>query len=551
MGRRPSLDLPSLSWVRRVLMALAAVFGLALTLLLVLLAQGRSGAQPAAGARVAAADVALLGEPRLMSATRRSTPGRMWAFRFVASALGSTRAAHVYVGRGAAPRTLTVALYTNRSGRPGRLLAEASLRRPRAGWRTVAFPRRTVTKGRPYWLALLGSGGTGAYRLRTGRRCQSDLSAQTGLRRAPARWRSGRVRGGCAVSAYIAGERSASPPITAPPPGGTPPGGLPPGTGTTPVTIPAGGCFPSPGACGFPDPGAHNVGATSACASLPSSGTITAQTAGQTIANVNVNGRIVVQAPNVTINNVCVSYNAGGQLNTSAIYIEGSASNTLIEHTTVGGANDSTQSTEQALTNASNGSATATADYAYNCGECVWGGPWTVTDSYVITNGMQGTDDHLEDLYCSDESVTMTHDTLLDPADQNSVIFCDTHFGGGGPCDNHITLTNSLLAGGGFVIYTCGNASSAGSSTMNISGNRFARCTTPPFTYNSGTGGTACRGATGSSIGSGADAHGYWPKGGYFGTALATYCPPAAGQTWSGNVWDDNGAAVPCHVGSP
>jgi hypothetical protein len=86
---------------------------------------------------------------------------------------------------------------------------------------------------------------------------------------------------------------------------------------------------------------------------------------------------------------------------------------------------------------------------------------------------------------------------------------------------------------------------------MNISNDRFARCTTPPLKYNSGTGGTACGGATGSSIGSGADAHGYWPKSGYFGTALSSYCPPISGQTWSGNVYDDNGAAVPCHVGSP
>ena len=259
----------------------------------------------------------------------------------------------------------------------------------------------------------------------------------------------------------------------------------------------------------------------------------------------------MVSAPNVTVSNVCVTYNGGGQLNTSALSIQGSASNTVLQDVTVGGTNDSTQSTEQAITNSSNGPATATALYAYNCGECVWGGPWTVNDSYVITNGMQGTDDHLEDVYYSDESISMNHDTLLNPADQNSVTFGDTKFGSGGPCDNHITITNSLLAGGGFVIYTCGNASGVGSSTMNVSNNRFARCTTPPFRYNSGSGGTACQNATGSSIGSGADGHGYWPKSGYYGTLLYSYCPPTSGQAWSGNVYDDNGATVPCHLGSP
>lgn len=510
---------------------LTLVGGLAAAGLLGLLARDPSSAAPAPAAHRVAAHRSLLGQRKVMPATQRRAAGRIFAFRYVARATGNIRAAHVYVARANRARRVVVGLYSNRAGHPRRLLARAALTHPRPGWRTVRLARRRLHQKTTYWLALLGSGGTLAYRVRTGRGCHSEVAAQRDLRRPPARWRVGGARAGCSLSAYLTGSRSAG--------------------AHRPPTIPAGGCFPSPGACGFPDPGAHNVGATSPCSSLPSSGTITARTPGQKIRDVNVKGRIIVQAPNVTINNVCVRYNGGGQLNTSAIHIAGRATGTLVEHTTVRGANNSTESTEQALANVSGGSATAAADYVYNCGECVWGGPWTVTDSYVITNGMRGTDDHLEDLYCSDESVTMIHDTLLNPADQNSVIFCDTHGGGGGPCDNHIVLTNSLLAGGGFVIYTCGNASRAGSSTMRISNDRFARCTTPPFRYNSRTGGTACQGASGSSIGSGSDAHGYWRKGGYFGTALSTYCPPASGQTWSNNVWDDNGAEVPCHVGSP
>jgi hypothetical protein len=529
------------------------VGGLVAAALLGVLARDPSRAAPAPVGHGAAAAVSLLGQHKVMPVTQRRAAGRISAFRFVATASGNARAAHVYVARANRARNIIVGLYSDWAGHPRRLLATAAFAHPRPGWRAAGLARRGLRRGRTYWLAVLGSGGTLVYRTRTGRGCRNELAAQRRLRRPPARWRVGDTKAGCSLSAYITGTRAAGAPgsPTTHPPTTTGSGASPPAAGTGPVTIPAGGCFPSPGACGFPDPAAHNAGATSACSSLPSSGSITARTAGQTIANLNVNGRIIVQAPNVTINNVCVSYDGGGQLNTSAIHIEGGATNTMVEHTTVGGANDSAQSTEQALANVSGGSATAASDYVYNCGECVWGGPWTIADSYVITNGMQGTDDHLEDLYCSDESVAMTHDTLLNPADQNSVIFCDTNGGGGGACRNHITLTNSLLAGGGFVIYTCGNASSVGSSTMNISGNRFARCTTPPFRYNSGTGGTACRGATGSSIGSGADAHGYWPKGGYFGTALYTYCPPASGQTWSGNVWDDTGAEVPCHVGSP
>jgi hypothetical protein len=50
---------------------------------------------------------------------------------------------------------------------------------------------------------------------------------------------------------------------------------------------------------------------------------------------------------------------------------------------------------------------------------------------------------------------------------------------------------------------------------------------------------------TRDSIGSGADSHGYWPDGGYFGVEADVYCT-GAGQTWTGNVWDDNGATGGC-----
>ena len=158
---------------------------------------------------------------------------------------------------------------------------------------------------------------------------------------------------------------------------------------------------------------------------------------------------------------------------------------------------------------------------------------------------MQGTGDHLEGLYMSDSTATLNHDVLLDPDHQNSAVFGDANWGSGGPCANHWTITNSLLAGGGFVIYTCGNASSVGSSTMNISNNRFARCTTGPINYNSSTGGSACQGSTDRLDRRRRRRHGYWPYGGYFGLDAWTYCTGAS-QTWSDNVWDDNGAPVGC-----
>jgi hypothetical protein len=551
VGGGPTPHRPSAWRARRAATIVAVVAGFAAAVFATL-TQGHTEAQLVPAARAAVAQVRLLGEDRVMRGAQRSRAGHISAFRFRASSSGTVHVAHLYVARSSRARSVIVALYGDHSGHPGRLLVSGMIQHPRFGWRRIRLRATPVRRGAGYWLALLSGGGALVSRVHTGAGCHSLTGAQKDLIRAPASWRTGGTRRSCAVSAFLSGTRA---PSGAPKGGGTgtsTPTGTGTGnrTGTTP-TIPADGCFPSPGACGLPDPNAHNVGATSPCSSLTPSGTVTANRPSQTVSNLNVMGRLIISAPNVTVSNVCVTYNGGGQLNTSALYIDGGAANTVLQHVTVSGANASTQSTEQAITNAGDGSATATAVYAYNCGECVWGGPWTVNDSYVISNGMQGTDDHLEDLYYSDESISMDHDTLLNPASQNSVTFGDAQFGQGGPCDNHITITNSLLAGGGFVIYTCGNASGVGSSTMNISDDRFARCTTPPFRYDSASGGTACQNSSGSSIGSGADTHGYWPKSGYFGTLLYSYCPPTSGQTWSGNVYDDNGAPVPCHLGSP
>jgi hypothetical protein len=326
---------------------------------------------------------------------------------------------------------------------------------------------------------------------------------------------------------------------------------------TTTTTPPATGCFASPKACGLPDPAAAAgtpgaVGPNAACSSLTPSGSVVASTAGATIQNLNITGTLSITAANVTVTNVCVSANGHGNYETSPSAVSITASGAVIQDSQIGFANSTTQSGQQAVY----GQGTLKHDYLLNCGECIWGSPFTVSDSYVNTNAQDysggysggapvGSLDHMEALYCSDGTETLTHDTLLNPQDQTAAIFCDTHYGQGGSCDNHISLTNSLAAGGGFTLYPCGNASSVGSSTMNITGNRFARCITPPLTYNPSTGGTACQGSTGTAAGSGADSSGYWPFGGYFGLDAYIFCT-GTGQTWSGNVWDDNNAGAGC-----
>lgn len=288
-------------------------------------------------------------------------------------------------------------------------------------------------------------------------------------------------------------------------------------------------CFPNPGSCGFPDPGAGNVGVPSNV-NLTASGSITISTPGAVIQGLDITGAVTVAASNVTIKDVRITTSGGN--GATGIFINNGATGTTIEDSTIRGAGtNSPSSIESAVWNHyDNPSTTALRDYFYNCADC-WEGAGTISDSYMIVNG-QFSGAHYEDIYACGTSITANHDTLLNPQPQTATVFGDTICG-----SNNFTVTNSLLAGGGFLLYPAANSSSVGSNTMNVSGNRFARCLTKPV-YDPSSGGTTCAG--------GSDSHGYYPNGGFFETDAYTYCPPTKNQTWTGNVWDDNGATVDC-----
>jgi hypothetical protein len=306
------------------------------------------------------------------------------------------------------------------------------------------------------------------------------------------------------------------------------------------------GCFASPAACGYPDPAKHTAGATSSCSSLRASGSVVTTSDGQTISDLNVSGTITVQNAKVTIKNVCVTTDGGAQLNSAAISLQGTASNTVIDHATIAGADDSSHSVDQAVVNRDGGTATLSHGYLHLCGECIHDS-WTVTDSYVLSDGMQGTTEHIEDVYYDNPGGgTFDHDVLLNPWPQTAVIFGDnTHVGA---CASKLSVTNSLIAGGASSIWTCGGmkSSSVGSSTIKITHNAWARCTTPPYHQDPATGGRTCRGSAGHAVGAGSDSHGYWPLVGYQWPTDIQYCPPTPGQVFTDNWYDDNGASVRC-----
>lgn len=275
-------------------------------------------------------------------------------------------------------------------------------------------------------------------------------------------------------------------------------------TTTTPQTL---HCFASPGKCGYPDPAYGNVGVPPGTTLTPSGGFSTSSN-GQVINALNVTGTIQVNNTGVTIENTRVTSPAGP--GTIAIQIQVDNANLTVKDSTIGGA---TANTATDIGIGYRGGATLLRDYFLNCGECANGTPFTITDSYFAVTSGSISGEHYEDTYMNDGTLNVTHSVLFNPQEQTATIFGDCDHG----CPagkNHITVINSLLAGGGFTVYTNSGASTPGSSTTNFTNDVFSK--------------------------------GYFPTYGSFGAASWTFCP----QDSSSVIWnirdDDTGQPIPC-----
>jgi hypothetical protein len=274
-------------------------------------------------------------------------------------------------------------------------------------------------------------------------------------------------------------------------------------------------CFASPSSCGFPS---EATGAN--VATLTPSGSITASTAGQVIENKDVTGQITVTAPNVTIRNVRVTATESGS---GSAAISGNQPGLKVINTTVRGKGSGASTVEAAVRDYSG--LTIEGSNLTLCNECVQGWPLTVKNSYMKVSSIYS-GAHAEDIYICSGTVNVDHSTLLNEQGQTATVFGDTICGG----KNNYTVTQSLLAGGGYVFYPQANGSGSGGTTT-ITGNRIARCVTAETTSSDGH--HLCK--------SGADSSGYFPGGGGYG--VGAYFSGAL--TWSGNVWDNSGATIP------
>lgn len=185
----------------------------------------------------------------------------------------------------------------------------------------------------------------------------------------------------------------------------------------------------------------------------------------------------------------------------------------------------------------------------YNSPIC-FKGQITVENSYCDINGVSP-GAHYDGNYLGSGSAKFVNDTILMPHPQTAPIAVFDDFG----VIEELTVEKSLLAGGGYIAYgglkcateTCSShekISKAVKGPVKIINNRLARCTLPTLTEG---GGYYCEGypRTSEAEGYGNQIQpplGWWPKGGFFGTWLDF---DETVTTKTGNVWDDNGVAVP------
>ncbi len=450
---------------------------------------------PAGAAAAKARAAVLLGDTSVERLVGKDAAGQAEAFPFVARASGTAASASLYVDSINRATTATVALYSSAHGHPRRLLSTGSIRKPRLGaWNVIRITSTPISRGRRYWLAVLGKDGSIHYRIRKSGQCSSRGSAQRRLKSFPVVWRTGTHGPTCPISAYVtSGSRRPVNRRHQPKPP------------TPPTSPPMTNCVIRPSTCGYPD--ATNSGVPQGTPLTPESGDITAGAAGETISNINLTGgTITVTANNVTIKDSEIT-TGDGQLNgQSAIDIKGGVTGTQVEYVTMQGGNCQSGSLFAGVMNESGDQLLMDHDYG-NCVDDILHGSGTIQNSYSIDNA-NIPNDHYEPV--ADDggngSLTVDHDTFLNPHGQVAAVFTQCTFGD----VTALTIENSLLAGGDYAIYgplsdSCGN----GGGTESVTGNRFSQI--------------------------------YYPDSGQYGVAI--YFP--SDTTWSNNYWDATLQQIP------
>ena len=279
-------------------------------------------------------------------------------------------------------------------------------------------------------------------------------------------------------------------------------------------------CAAKPSTCGYPD--ATNTGVPSGTTlkqvpSQVSSGpgwsynaagkNVTVTVAGTVLSGLYIPYHLVINASNVTVKNVQVV--TGGNFGISLKHTKG----VTIENSTVSG------------TNATSGRVAYAIDdvYADSTGMTIKANNISAfrTGIQISTGLAQGNylhdpgfapGDHTNGFYVNGgtQPLTISGNTIFDSLGQTDAINLDAGTPGPSAPVANKSVTNNFLAGGSYTIYG-GAASGSPTSKIVITGNRFSQR--------------------------------YYAKSGQYGPIV--YFGAGTGNSWSGNIWDTTGQAIP------
>ena len=277
----------------------------------------------------------------------------------------------------------------------------------------------------------------------------------------------------------------------------------------------------SPAKYGYPDATNAGVPAATALKTVPaqvSSGTgwsydaaankVVVTGNGAVLSGLSITGNLEIDASNVTVKNVKVttSGNYGIDLRHT--------SNVTIQNSTVSGLNATTGRLNYAVDDVygdSTGMVISGNDIS-NFRTAVAMSNGTATRNYIHAPGFIA-GDHTNGFYANGgtpgHALTIANNTILNGLGQTDAINLDA--GSPGIPTGNITVKNNLLAGGAYALYG-GNVLGNATSHIVVQGNRFAQS--------------------------------YYPKSGLYGP-VAYFDSAGHGNSWSGNVWDSTGKAVP------
>jgi hypothetical protein len=275
-------------------------------------------------------------------------------------------------------------------------------------------------------------------------------------------------------------------------------------------------CMAGPGTCGYPDATTTGVPSNITLKTVPgqvSSGTGWSYNASTQQVNVTGNGAVLTGLSiscnlNITASNVTINDDQVLTSGTYGITIRHTAGVT-IENSTVGGLNKTSGRVSYAIDDNysdSTGLVVKNNNVSnWRIGVNVSSGQ--VTGNYVHDPGyISG--DHTEDFFDNGGTLpeTVSGNTMLNSLSETTAMFLASN---AGQATSNKTITNNLLAGGGYAIYAPGADNL--STSIVIQNNRFGQL--------------------------------YYPMSGQYGPVIS-WQAAGTGNVWSGNIWDKTAATV-------